>query len=282
MDVLISFYLQKKQKENERILSHAVGLKHNPNTEDWKLLLLHQFKREKETIKEIWFYFDCLSPMAKDSFVMYTKWKSTIDKLTIEDKAKLLDTILSYQLWEEIWELPLWVDLVFWLIKAEFEIDRMKYEEVCKKRADAGKQWGLAKASKSKQKVAKGSKGKVCLANLADMIWYDNDMIWNNNILPESKNSGNVNSSEQSKEQFEIVRSTYKSLAKAKAESIGEEPYYGNKQKAFTKYKAVVKKFWEDRFKKMMNQYCRAKQKDRSKFKYLEFLLNDFISYDTS
>lgn len=79
------------------------------------------------------------------------------------------------------------VELVFTPILEQFKIDNEKYIETCKKRQEAGKKWGIAKA---KQKVASASKRYQKQANSSykDKV-KDNDKVKDKDIIKVSKDS---------------------------------------------------------------------------------------------
>lgn len=107
----------------------------------------------------------------KDSFVLYNSYYDLIEDLNMEQRGALLTAILEHSLGIEQTDLDPITKLAYRVIASQLDRDRKKWERTCKKRAEAGRRGGLAKASKAKQdlaNVAKASKAKQSLANLAE------------------------------------------------------------------------------------------------------------------
>lgn len=107
----------------------------------------------------------------KDSFVLYNSYYDLIEDLDMEQRGVLLTAILEHSLGIEQTDLDPITKLAYRVIASQLDRDRKKWERTCKKRAEAGRRGGLAKASKAKQdlaNVAKASKAKQSLANLAE------------------------------------------------------------------------------------------------------------------
>lgn len=107
----------------------------------------------------------------KDSFVLYNSYYDLIEDLDMEQRGTLLTAILEHSLGIEQTDLDPITKLAYRVIASQLDRDRKKWERTCKKRAEAGRRGGLAKASKAKQdlaNVAKASKAKQSLANLAE------------------------------------------------------------------------------------------------------------------
>ena len=94
--------------------------------------------------------------MAKDksSFIFYTDWVHIFDALSTEDSGKLIKQMLDYVNDRNPEELGGLMNAVYAPIKARLKKDLRKWEETREKRAEAGRQGGLAKASNAKQSVA--------------------------------------------------------------------------------------------------------------------------------
>jgi hypothetical protein len=107
--------------------------------------------------------------MAKQrtSFLLHFDSLEILNELSDEEAGQLFKAIKAHHESEELALSPL-VRVAFASFKNQFVRDEKKYEETCKRRAEAGSKGGVAKASKSKQKVASASKSKQDLANLAD------------------------------------------------------------------------------------------------------------------
>lgn len=107
----------------------------------------------------------------KDSFVLYNSYYDLLEDLDMEQRGTLLTAILEHSRGMDQTELDPITKLAYRVIASQLDRDRKKWERTCKKRAEAGRRGGLAKASKAKQdlaNVAKASKAKQSLANLAE------------------------------------------------------------------------------------------------------------------
>lgn len=107
----------------------------------------------------------------KDSFVLYNSYYDLIEDLDMEQRGALLTAILEHSRGMDQTELDPITKLAYRVIASQLDRDRKKWERTCKKRAEAGRRGGLAKASKAKQNLAnlaKAGKAKQSLANLAE------------------------------------------------------------------------------------------------------------------
>lgn len=92
--------------------------------------------------------------MGKNSFVLYTEIWPAIQKLDMEQRGKLFTAIMKHALNEEPEKLDILTDVIFTFIASQMDRAAEKYQDVCRRRAEYGRKGGLAKASKSKQKLA--------------------------------------------------------------------------------------------------------------------------------
>lgn len=107
----------------------------------------------------------------KDSFVLYNSYYDLLEDLGMEQRGTLLTAILEHSRGMDQTELDPITKLAYRVIASQLDRDRKKWERTCKKRAEAGRRGGLAKASKAKQNLAnlaKAGKAKQSLANLAE------------------------------------------------------------------------------------------------------------------
>ena len=107
----------------------------------------------------------------KDSFVLYNSYYDLLEDLDMEQRGTLLTAILEHSRGMDQTELDPITKLAYRVIASQLDRDRKKWECTCKKRAEAGRRGGLAKASKAKQNLAnlaKAGKAKQSLANLAE------------------------------------------------------------------------------------------------------------------
>ncbi|MGN0378788.1 MAG: DUF6291 domain-containing protein [Butyrivibrio sp.] len=103
----------------------------------------------------------------KKSFVLYCDYAPHISLLTDEDAGKLFKAIFSYEETGEVKELSPIASMAFSFMRSQLDRDRDKWEEVRAKRAEAGRQGGLAKA---KQKKANANCVKQNKANQAVIV----------------------------------------------------------------------------------------------------------------
>lgn len=121
--------------------------------------------------------------MAKNRFVMYTEYIDQIGMLTDEEAGQLLKAVLEYAKDGEVPNIEnRMVGLTFSFIMAQMDRDNEKYEAAIERKKEAGRQGGLAKASKSKQNLAEPSKdladvsrGKQNLDDNVDVDVYVDD-----------------------------------------------------------------------------------------------------------
>ena len=89
---------------------------------------------------------------------IYFDFIENIESLTFEERGHLFTEILRYAMDGEMPEFHGNERYVFPSIKNQIDRDHNRYREICEARAEFGQRGGLAKASKSKQKVAKVGK----------------------------------------------------------------------------------------------------------------------------
>ena len=119
----------------------------------------------------------------KDSFILYTEQKAVIDKLTDEQAGKLIKAIYEYVATDNMPQLDYLLDLIITPIKQSLDKNKEKYEEVSKKRAEAGAKGGKQKIANQ----ANASKCKQRKANQADNEYeYDNEYDNENVVVGES------------------------------------------------------------------------------------------------
>lgn len=148
----------------------------------------------------------------KDSFVLYNSYYDLIEDLDMEQRGTLLTAILEHSLGIEQTDLDPITKLAYRVIASQLDRDRKKWERTCKKRAEAGRRGGLAKASKAKQdlaNVAKASKAKQSLANLAEYEYEsesesenDYEYDYEYDYESESESAGRNDSTDSIKEKF--------------------------------------------------------------------------------
>ena len=116
----------------------------------------------------------------KESIVIYARQRMALKRLTDAQRGVLLDALLTYAGGEEPTFTDGMVMVAFDFFRTQIDIDRAKYDEVCEKRREAGRNGGLAKkanATKCYQMQAKESK-----------IKHDNDNNNDNDNVNDNEN----------------------------------------------------------------------------------------------
>ena len=99
----------------------------------------------------------------KESIVIYARQRMALKRLTDAQRGVLLDALLTYAGGEEPTFTDGMVMVAFDFFRTQIDIDRAKYDEVCEKRREAGRNGGLAKkanATKCYQMQANNDKTK--------------------------------------------------------------------------------------------------------------------------
>ena len=148
----------------------------------------------------------------KDSFVLYNSYYDLLEDLDMEQRGTLLTAILEHSRGMDQTELDPITKLAYRVIASQLDRDRKKWERTCKKRAEAGRRGGLAKASKAKQSLAnlaKAGKAKQSLANLAEYEYeseYESESEYEDDYdyvyESESESTGRDDSTDSIKEEF--------------------------------------------------------------------------------
>lgn len=106
----------------------------------------------------------------KKSFILYHDMWWQLSHLTDEELGQVTRAIFVYSQEWQIIDLPRMLKIVFEGIRSSLDRSNSQWQEERKKRAEAWKLWGLAKASNAKQSQAKVRNAKQKLANLADSV----------------------------------------------------------------------------------------------------------------
>ena len=134
---------------------------------------------------------------------IYTEWLPLIESLQDDVAGKVFKCILKYQNGEDIdSQNPIWL-----FIKSKLDEFNDKYANIAESRRNAGSKGGIAKASKCQQKIAKDSKDKQNLANVAIK---ENKI--KQNKTKQYGELGNVNLTE---EEYEALRANHSNLDNA-------------------------------------------------------------------
>jgi hypothetical protein len=137
--------------------------------------------------------------MAKDSFIIYTKFGEQVSLLSDAQAGVLLRALIAYQSGETLPKMDGMTNIVFSIIRQQIDFDNQKYEEMCKAKSEAGKlgaEYGRlggrptkrVKTAKTAQGVLKTTQGLSKTAKTPDNE-SDNDT--DNNITPIIPYEGN-------------------------------------------------------------------------------------------
>lgn len=131
----------------------------------------------------------------KKTFIFYNDWVDYLSEMTLEEKGMFLQAILDYQNGIDV--VPEWCIKFIWgRVKNQLDSDRAKWEEVRKKRIDAGK---LGWISKWKQMLAHASK---CLALPSNAKHTQANQAVNVNVNVNDNVNDNVNVTTTSSQQL--------------------------------------------------------------------------------
>ncbi|MBW2961289.1 DUF6291 domain-containing protein [Mesonia aestuariivivens] len=139
--------------------------------------------------------------MAKDkkSFVAYTEWSETFEMLSDEEAGKLIKHLLRYVNDENPEMDDRMLKILFQPIKQQLKRDLGKYEDIKKKRAEAGRKGGKKTQKKAKQANASDAK-----QNQSNQAVNDND---NGNV----NDNVNILSKESNKRALDFLKNNYPS-----------------------------------------------------------------------
>ena len=110
----------------------------------------------------------------KDGFILHSSAKEIIENLNPEQVKTLMLAMLAHNDGEELPEMDAVVKMAFIPMRQQMDRENEKYQETCRKRAEAGASGGAVKQSnapKSKQSQAKkanATKSQQTVANQAD------------------------------------------------------------------------------------------------------------------
>lgn len=219
----------------------------------------------------------------KDSFIIYTKINEVLKELTDDQKGKLFQAIIDYEMTGEIPAIDdALVKVSFIPVRQDLDVNNEKWEETVKARQEAGRKGGLAKASKAKNSRSKTSKAKNATnkekQNVANVAVYDNEYVndcdyeydnVNDNIIPPISPQGE-SESEKSKRFIRPTVEQVQEYCNSRNNGIsGQEfvDYYDSKgwkvgKSPMKDWKAAVRT-WENNRKGMYNE-----QSDNAKSRF--------------
>ena len=84
----------------------------------------------------------------KGSFVLYAEYLENIELLSMEQRGVLITALMKYVSGLDIPDMDAATTIAFSFIRSKIDKDQKKYEEVCSKRAEAGKMGGRPKKNR--------------------------------------------------------------------------------------------------------------------------------------
>ena len=138
----------------------------------------------------------------RDSFILYTEQKAVIDKLTDEQAGKIIKAIYEYAETDKMPKLDNVLDLVITPFKLALDRNNNKWQEIKKKRSEAGK----IGAEIKKQKQAKQANAKFDKQTKANQAVNVNDNVNvnvnDNNNIPVSEEESSSTSAKANKHKY--------------------------------------------------------------------------------
>ena len=129
----------------------------------------------------------------KDSFVLYTEQKEVVDKLTDEQAGKIFKAIYEYVQTDKMPELDSLLDIIIIPFKQSLDRNTEKWEEIKKKRSEAGKKGAeIKKQNQAKEANANFAKNETAnqAVNVSVPVPVNVPVNVNdNNIASEDKSS---------------------------------------------------------------------------------------------
>lgn len=94
----------------------------------------------------------------KNSFVLYNEYSEQLSLLNMEQRGILFTAIFNYQNNQPLPEMDGMIKMAFSFIKNQLDRDKEKYDETCRKRAEAGRLGGAPKGNSNAKKQANQTK----------------------------------------------------------------------------------------------------------------------------
>jgi hypothetical protein len=131
----------------------------------------------------------------KKSFVLYTEYEENLEELPDEELGQLFRAIFSYVNRGVVPELSASCRMAFSFIRKDLDRNQAKYEETCRRRAEAGVKSGEARRAKAKRAEQTGTnQTNVHFVQQAGTNRTDNDNVnENENVNDNDNGNGNEN-----------------------------------------------------------------------------------------
>lgn len=198
----------------------------------------------------------------RDSFVLYAGYIENIELLSMEQRGVLITALMKYVSDQDPPDMDSATKMAFSFIRSRIDKDQRKYEEVCSKRAEAGKMGGRPKKSygfSEKQSKAKKANG----------------------FLEKQKNPDNDNDNDNDNDLKKKIQKKESDYSCAFEEFWEAYPRKKEKAKAYKCYKArLADGFSEDELMTAVKRYAAECKARRTEAQYIK-LGATFLSAST-
>lgn len=168
----------------------------------------------------------------KGSFILYHNYARYFKKLNFEQCGRLIMAIFAHECGGEAPELDMVTDLLYTVISDQLERDGKTYEEICMKRAEAGKKGGIASGK------ARSVKSEANEANVGDNV-NENENVNENGNENENENENEGRSAGS--------RGGYSDWVKKQNARVARERFYAiRRQRAERAVEKVLERARED------------------------------------
>lgn len=174
----------------------------------------------------------------KESFIVRKKYRKQIQKLSVEQKAKLTDGIFCYQ---SVWSYEcddMTVSILLDIMIEERENDNEKYEAVCEKNRENGLKWGRPKKNRTVISETQQNPTKPKKADIWYMI-YDSD-IWLHNTNNLISTKVDIEQSSNWNPEINNLISEIKQMCLGLGVAYDKQ-----KERQFAKHILTAKEYWE-------------------------------------
>lgn len=198
----------------------------------------------------------------RESFVLYAEYLENIELLSMEQRGVLITALMKYVSGLDIPDMDGSTMMAFSFIRSKIDKDQKKYEEVCSKRAEAGKMGGRPK--KPEGFSEKQSKAKKA-----------------NGFLEKQKNPDNDNEYDNDNDLKKKIQKKESDYSCAFEQFWNAYPRKKEKAKAYACYKArLADGFSEDELLLAVKRYADECRANRTEDRYIK-LGSTFLSAST-
>lgn len=179
----------------------------------------------------------------KESFIVRKRYRNQIQKLSVEQKAKLTDGLFCYQITGSFECDDVVVSMLLEIMIDERKKDDEKYLEICEKNRENWKKWGAKKWNQNARKNWKNKQNNRTVEKQPKQADNDND--YDSDMLLYKTNnliSTNVDTEQSSKWNPEINNL----ISEIKQMCLGLGVAYDKtKDRQFAKHILTAKEYWD-------------------------------------